>query len=255
MLKLSELLSQETSDVTGTCETHGEWSQVLPKSLAKHAKCQECAEDERKESDRLAAESREMEYAQNIKRKNTDAAAIPHRYKTKTFDTYKPTTPNATKALEQAMAYTADFKQNLEAGSCVIMSGNVGTGKTHLSCAICNQLLERGASVKYISLTNLIRSFRATWTNRDLSESDVLSEYTRYHLLAIDEIGVQRGTEDEKLILFDVINARYEEMMPTLIITNLSKSELPAAMGERTLDRLRENNGKLISFDWDSNRT
>jgi DNA replication protein DnaC len=39
-----------------------------------------------------------------------------------------------------------------------------------------------------------------------------------------------------------------------VIVSNLPPRELPAAMGERCTDRLRENGGIVLGFDWDSAR-
>ena len=73
-------------------------------------------------------------------------------------------------------------------------------------------------------------------------------------LLVIDEVGVQSGTENERNILFDIINGRYENMKSTLIITNLDRSQLPDYLGERIVDRLRENGGMLIPISGKSCR-
>ena len=58
--------------------------------------------------------------------------------------------------------------------------------------------------------------------------------------LAIDELGVQAGSESEHGLLHAVIDARLRARRPTLCGTNLSAQELPGAIGERALDRLRQ---------------
>lgn len=64
--------------------------------------------------------------------------------------------------------------------------------------------------------------------------------YIAPNLLVIDEIGVQFGSEAEKIILFEIINERYEAMKPTILISNLSQQELGAYVSERIVDRMRE---------------
>ena len=72
-------------------------------------------------------------------------------------------------------------------------------------------------------------------------------------LLILDEIGVQIGSEHEKLLLFDVLNGRYQQCRPTILISNLSGSDLEAYLGQRVMDRYREC-GAVLAFDWNSYR-
>ena len=78
--------------------------------------------------------------------------------------------------------------------------------------------------------------------------------YSKYELLVLDEIGVQFGSDAEKLIMFDIINERYEAMRPTILISNLALSGLSEFVGDRIVDRMKENGGKLMVFDWESHR-
>ena len=61
------------------------------------------------------------------------------------------------------------------------------------------------------------------------------------------------GTDTERMILFEVINARYEQRKPVLAVTNLDGANLAECLGAATLDRLREC-GTSVCFDWESMR-
>ena len=65
---------------------------------------------------------------------------------------------------------------------------------------------------------------------------------------------VQFGSDAEKLLLFDVLNERYERRKPTLMLSNLTAQEVAAYLGERVMDRLREDGGEVVVFDWASHR-
>jgi DNA replication protein DnaC len=65
---------------------------------------------------------------------------------------------------------------------------------------------------------------------------------------------VQAGSTSEQNLLFDVINERYNNRLPTLLLSNLTQAEVVAVLGERVIDRLREDGGKVITFDWQSAR-
>ena len=88
----------------------------------------------------------------------------------------------------------------------------------------------------------------------------MLTHYTSVDLLVLDEVGVQFDSDSEKLIMFDVINGRYNDLKSTIVISNYpitAKGKSPSVasvLGERNMDRLRENGGKLVTFDWESHR-
>jgi DNA replication protein DnaC len=67
-------------------------------------------------------------------------------------------------------------------------------------------------------------------------------------------VGVQFGSDTEKLMLFDILNERYERRRPTILMSNLPRDEVSAYLGERVFDRLREDGGQFISFTWESYR-
>ena len=60
------------------------------------------------------------------------------------------------------------------------------------------------------------------------------------------------------------MNERYEKRKPTLLLANVPlddyedegriKPGLKSFLGERIIDRLREDGGEFVVFDWESNR-
>ncbi|MNJ56206.1 DNA replication protein DnaC [compost metagenome] len=73
-------------------------------------------------------------------------------------------------------------------------------------------------------------------------------------LLVIDEIGCQKGSEYELGLLHNIIDRRYQAVLPTVLISNLDPDGLKAYIGDRALDRLRQNGGKVVGFTWSSMR-
>ena len=55
-------------------------------------------------------------------------------------------------------------------------------------------------------------------------------------------------------MLFDVLNERYEKLKPSILLSNIPSEQLSDYLGERVTDRLRENKGRMIGFNWDSYR-
>jgi len=183
------------------------------------------------------------------------AAGIPNGFRDRTLDNYEATTPEQKHALTVAREFAANFyRDHLPHGTVLVFGGNPGTGKSHLALAILQQVMKRHTGM-YLDAMSLIRRVRATW-RRDSpeTEDDVITTLgEQLDLLAIDEIGVQRGTDDEQAIMFDVLNRRYRENRPTIILTNLDGHSLKDFLGPRIMDRLHQR-AEFVPFKWESYR-
>lgn len=135
-----------------------------------------------------------------------------------------------------------------EGKQMLFFHGNCGTGKTHLGCAI---IREKGGRI--ISSFELCTRYEmGADFNAKQNRLEVLKEFSEVEMLVIDEIG--RGKQEiEKLVIPYIINARYENMKPLVLITNLSKEQFCNLMGTATLDRLNEICSTLV-FDGKSRR-
>jgi len=184
-----------------------------------------------------------------------EESGIPARYHGKTLTDFVPRSEKQRVALDVAREYLDTFDQQLKAGRCLIFCGNVGTGKTHITCAIARALVLAARSVRYATVAGLIQLLRSTWRKgSEQSEMDLLRDLQSLELLVLDEIGVQYGTEAETVQLFEVLNRRYNAVRPTIVISNLDLEGLKVYLSERAVDRLRENGGRLLVFDGESHR-
>ena len=129
--------------------------------------------------------------------------------------------------------------------------GNVGLGKTHLGVAILKTCRRSPA---YVSMREacielaVSRSFKA-----DKNTKEVLDGYSRSGMLVIDEIGRGSDTSDEKLFLSYVMNKRYENNRPTVLITNLAYDAVKTLLGADIIDRILET-GKSFTLTGESYR-
>jgi DNA replication protein DnaC len=55
-------------------------------------------------------------------------------------------------------------------------------------------------------------------------------------------------------MLFDVLNDRYGELRPTILIGNLTAAELERYLGERIMERLMDLGSITVPFTWSSHR-
>lgn len=181
---------------------------------------------------------------------------VPERFNSATLDNYKTTSPESERALKVCKLYADKWPDRLANGGGLVMCGKPGTGKNHLALAIAKHVvINHQSSAIFTTALRVARAFKSTWAkSSEITESDVIKIYTSPDLLIMDEIGVQFGSDTEKLIIFEIINTRYEQMKPTIIISNQTKEELIEFIGERVIDRMNDGGGCTLSFTWDSYR-
>lgn len=244
---------QET--LTATCEKHGQyqrlriWMEYSGRVAEKFSRCPHCINEE------LEAAKNSLRTIQNDEL--IEKANIPARFALCSFDNYEAVNRAAQRNLSVLKAYANNWEKMYNAGTSLILSGKPGTGKNHLAVALAKSIIEQHqASVLLTSVMRIIRAVRRTWDKgSERSEDDVIAMYTSVDLLVIDEVGIHYGSESEMIILFDIMNTRYERMLPTVIISNLAPTEISQMIGERLTDRMAEGGGATLVFDWDSYRS
>ncbi len=245
----------ETRKFSVKCDRHGpyEGKEILINGKWRRPPCPQCVKD-REANDAgkvapLAAQAR-----RNLERLSR-RSGIPPRYTTRTFDNFRVETDDQRKALDAARSYADAIEDVMESGAGMIMAGRPGTGKTHLACAIGNHFIRHGRSVLYITVPGILRRIRNAYRpDARTTEQEEINALRNIDLLIIDEIGVQKGSDNEERLLFEVINERYGYFKPTILISNLNFEGIRAYLGDRALDRMKEGGGKFILFTWDSYR-
>ena len=238
------------------CSEHGAYTST--NFIGEHwTVCPKCMmiQRDKEAKEQLAADEklRQERIASKWKAKIT-GAAIPERFKDRTLESYVAKTSGQQKALAFATEYAENFDLVLREGRSAIFVGKVGTGKTHLAIGIALSIMQQQRSALFVTVQRLIRRVKDSWHTKEETESQVVDVFASPDLLVLDEVGVQFGSEFEKQVLFDVLNTRYENRKPSILLSNIPKEQLSDYLGERVTDRLRENGGKVIGFDWESYR-
>jgi DNA replication protein DnaC len=215
--------------------------------------CGQCAiesqarEAQEKEASRLRAQ---QEKVTTLFRRS----GIPARFQDRTFDSYRTDIEGQKHALRVARRLVSSIVEDPRKGASLILCGNPGTGKTHIACAAGRELTEHMRSVQFDTVLSMIRHIKDTYRRDSTrSESDAIADLIAPDLLIMDEVGVQIGSEHEKMLVFEIINERYQECRSTILISNLNRDELTTYLGERVMDRFREAGG-VVAFDWASQR-
>lgn len=236
-----------------TCEMHGEYQSrnILSKIWSS---CPKCVEDARsRDEEKLLQEEDDRRRRRWISQ--LASSGIPRRFCDRTFDDFTASINEQSKALEFARRLGDDIASGVASGRCAVFIGRPGTGKTHLAAAVAQHAMRANRTALFTTVTRLIRRIRDTYSRGSAeTESQAVQAFTEPDLLVLDEVGVQRGTGDEKLLLFDVLNERYESRLSTIVLSNLSIEEVRGYLGERVFDRMREDGGEVVPFDWKSHR-
>lgn len=229
---------------TGFCEQHGTYTRLTHKDC--EPVCGQCWEQNQK------AQQAQQAKEQHMNRLKKDAN-VPPRFEHKTLGDFLAHSTEQITVLNACQDFVSEFAQHPDRG--LILCGSVGTGKTLIATSIVNELLSRWYRCHYTSMAEIMRKIKASWAkDSQFSEEQILKHYASYDLLVIDEVGVQFNSETEKLFIFELINSRYLARKATVMVTNLSLNEFVSCVGERVVDRLREDNGKALVFNWQSYR-
>lgn len=148
-------------------------------------------------------------------------ANLSKRFKTRTFENFVQTTDIQKRAYKKAIEYAQNIESHIETGTNIIFIGQgcVGTGKTHLACAIANYVLDCGIPVivlNVISLVNGLKEFTPTFKK----------ELQSVKVLLIDDLGKENGTSWLCSEIYGIVNARYENELPTIITTEGNLNDL-----------------------------
>ncbi|EKZ6373106.1 ATP-binding protein [Klebsiella aerogenes] len=177
-------------------------------------------------------------------------AGIQDLHRSCTFANYQVAGDGQRRALTMAKSYAQNFGSGF---ASFVFSGAPGTGKNHLAAAIGNHLLAGGHSVLVVTIPDLMLRVRECYDDGQ-SEASLLDDLCRVDLLILDEVGIQRGSSGEKVILNQVIDRRLSSMRPVGILTNLNYESLTDTLGARIIDRLQMDGGMWVNFDWESYR-
>ena len=232
------------------------WWQPFPA----HCDCPKAvAQRKREEAERVVQEATAKQaQAAAAARKRIDRllrnSGMGTRFQARTFEAFKETSDNA-EVLKKAHEFVRKFEKLLPSAGytgCngMFITGEVGTGKTHIASAIANALIAQGKPVICMTMIDLLARIKSTYREEGTDEGEVLRLYKTVPLLIIDDIGKEPPTDWAISTIYNIINGRYEAMMPTIVTTNYDTAALidrmtPPATKDRTtaaatVDRLTE---------------
>lgn len=123
--------------------------------------------------------------------------------------------------------------QRFVGGQWYWITGEFGTLKTHLACAINRLLVLNKAPIKFVTGVDLLIELQSTYNKANASdEAEILSKYSSCRHLTIDDIGKESVTPWSLTRLYSIINARDANLMPTIFTSNFKISEYVARLAQ-----------------------
>jgi DNA replication protein DnaC len=190
----------------------------------------------------------------------------PQRHVNRSVDPKDPVDDRAWKWWE---AYDTAFHA-AKSGALIVIYGGHGSGKTQMCMEIAKKLPDRFFPAKkegaftlapihrpllYRKAMEFFNDIRSTYgANRKETERDVINRYADAALVVIDEAH-QRGEkefEDRQLTL--MLDKRYDAMLPTILVTNLTREDFYATLSPAVKSRMIET-AEGIEANWRSFRS
>lgn len=189
------------------------------------------------------------------------ASLLGERYKNTTFaNTDLSVGGDFEKAFHRCKKYCEVADQVLERGYGIYLFGASGTGKTHLTACICNELISSYHQCLFTSFIEISKLLKANYGKNTDAESTI-KRICEIDFLFIDDLGTEllkKNGEDNWLQeqVFDIINKRYNNRKPTIFSSNYSLNELIEMRGmmQKTVDRIGEMSSAIIKITGENYR-
>jgi DNA replication protein DnaC len=137
-------------------------------------------------------------------------------------------------SLEHAYNQAKTFAENRQ--GWLLLVGRYGSGKTHLAAAIANHAIEAGETTLFLTVPDLLDWLRYAYAGVDMSFEERFEEIREIPLLILDDFGTQNATAWAQEKIFQIMNHRYINQLPTVVTSNLLISDFEGRIRSRLQD-------------------
>lgn len=110
----------------------------------------------------------------------------------------------------------------LERSENILAFGNPGSGKTHLLCAIAQELINQDKRIFFTQCSILVQDLLVA--KRELELPKILKKLSKYDAILIDDIGYVQQSREEMEVLFTLLAHCYERIS-VMLTSNLPFSK------------------------------
>ncbi len=137
-------------------------------------------------------------------------------------------------SLENAYNQAYHFAEHRQ--GWLLLLGRYGCGKTHLAAAIANHAIEQGVSTIFLTVPDLLDWLRYAYTGANLSFEERFEEIREIPLLILDDFGTQNATAWAQEKIYQIINHRYVNQLPTVVTSNVMVNDFEGRIRSRLQD-------------------
>lgn len=184
---------------------------------------------------------------QRIVDKLKKASLLGEKYKNTTFENTEMTSKEFEKIYSRCKKYCEVAETVLDKGIGIYLFGNKGTGKSHVTSCMANELMNKYYTVLYTNFAEISKYIRGTFNKTEETEYDFLERLTNIDFLFIDDFGTEIVTKNNQDVwlqekVFEVVNKRYNNNKPIIFTSNYSLRQLIEERGvaDKTVDRINE---------------
>ena len=135
------------------------------------------------------------------------------------------TDPESRKLFQTALQAAEEFAE--EPRGWLVYTGPSGSGKTHLAAAIANRCIERGQPVFFSFVPDFLDYLRGTFApDSAVSYDELFNQARNTPVLVLDDVGSHSSTPWAQEKLFQVLNHRFNSLLPTVITVRGSLQRL-----------------------------
>ncbi|MFC1847532.1 ATP-binding protein [Chloroflexota bacterium] len=133
-------------------------------------------------------------------------------------------------------AYEAAKRFAAEPEGWLVLAGSSGCGKTHLAAAIANSCIENNRPTFYITTPDLLDHLRSSFSpNSEMPYDEFFEQVRNAPLLILDDLGAQSSTPWAKEKLDQLLNHRFSNQLPMVIVSIVPVEEQEERIRTRLL--------------------
>lgn len=179
-------------------------------------------------------------------------SGISQQFKKMGFKEFEVKTVFQKTAKNMAINYVKEFEKiEKNRNNSIAFLGNCGSGKTHLSIAIANNLMTKNVGVLYMPYRECVTRIKQVITD-DIEYCRIMSKYKNARVLLIDDFAKGKTTESDVNIMFEIINYRYLNGKPIILSSELLQDrllEFDEAVGSRIIEMCKSRIVEAIGIE------